>query len=56
MSEQVPKPIFRQHTFKQECSIAEMQENKLPAPIVGYEFNDGKRKFLDKVDRKKSYD
>lgn len=50
-------PVFRERTFKQECQIAEgIAAQKLPQPVAGYEFNNGKRKFADKVEKTKAYD
>jgi len=49
-------PVFRSHTFSQECQIAEGTDHKPPQPVIGYEFNNGKAKFADKVEKTKSYD
>jgi hypothetical protein len=50
----VPVPVFRSHTWAQECQIAE--GSHIPKPVPGYVFNNGKRKFDDQVTKKKSYD
>lgn len=55
MTTPVKAPIFRSHTFKQECAIADGLNKPLPKPVVGYEFSN-KRKFEDKVSKSKSYD
>ena len=49
-------PVFRTHTFKQECQIVDRDFGTTQQVAIGYEFNGGKRKFQDKVDKKKSYD
>ncbi|MDD5084195.1 MAG: hypothetical protein PHT88_04710 [Candidatus Moranbacteria bacterium] len=48
-------PRFQSHTFKQECQIADGPQ-PFAKPVVGYEFNGGKRKFDDKVSKTKRYD
>lgn len=48
-------PTFTSHTFKQEVQIAE-GPNAPKKPVIGYQFNGGKRQFYDKVDKNRSYD
>jgi len=51
----VQAPTFKSHTFRQEVLIAD-GPNADKKPVIGYEFNNGKRKFQDKVDKTKSYE
>ena len=49
-------PTFSQHSWKQEVQLADMKQGPSRKPVEGYVFNGGKRKFDDKVDKKKSYE
>jgi len=55
MTDHVKIPVFRQHTWKQECDIANGREvQNLPKPVISYQFT-GKQ-FVDKVSKENSYD
>jgi len=47
-------PVFRTHTWKQACQIADSKFGTQEKVAIGYEFTG--RKFKDKVDKNKSYD
>ena len=46
----------RQRTFNEEIAIAEGNRPALKNPVEGYVFNNGKRKFQDKVEKNGKYD